>query len=69
MISVTEGLFPVKERIFLVKGNSFPVTGIEKESLVSQYIFPFNERIFLVPGNKFPVARRTKNTSCPMKNT
>ena len=28
-LSVTEGFFPVKERIYLVTGNLFPVTGIK----------------------------------------
>ena len=67
MISVTAGFFPVKERIFLVTGNLFLVTGI-KEYLVSQYNFPVNERLYLVTGIKFPVTGRTKITLCHMKN-
>ena len=60
IISLTEGFFPLKERIFLATGNSFPLTGI-KECLVSQYIFPVNGRIFLVTGNKFHVTGRKRH--------
>ena len=62
IISLTEGFFPLKERIFLATGNSFPVTGI-KECLVSQYIFPVNERQFLVTGRTKITLRNMKNIS------
>ena len=42
-MSVREGFFPVKERIFRVTENLFSVTGITKNTID----FPVNERIFL----------------------
>ena len=65
LISVTEGFFPVKERIV-------SVTGI-KEHLVLQYNFPVNEGIILVTENKFPVTRNIffhrRNLSMVLKNS
>ena len=49
IITVTEGFFPVKKRIF-------SVTGI-KEQLAFQYNFPVNERIILFKENKIPATR------------
>ena len=54
-ISGTKGFFLLKERIFLVTGNKFPVTGR-------------TNIIFLVAGNKIPVTGRTNNDLCHMKN-
>ena len=60
IIYVTEGFFPLKERIFLATDNFFPVTGI-KEYLVSQYIFPVNESLFLATGKKISCHRKNKD--------
>ena len=55
IISVTNGFFPVKERITIISCDRN-----KKEHVVSQYIFPVNERICFGTGNTFPVKGRTK---------
>ena len=47
-----------RNRIFLVTGNLFPVTGIKKTSCVTI----MKERIFTVTRNEYPVTGRTMNT-------
>ena len=52
IISVTKGIFPVKERIFLVIGNLFPDKGIKKNPLCNRIIkifgiFPVTKEIVL----------------------
>ena len=39
IIFFTKGIFPVKGRIFLVTGNLFPVTGVEKNTSCHRIFF------------------------------
>ena len=64
----TKGIFPVKGRIFLVTGNLFPDTGVEKNISCHRIFFPWRKEYFLSQEKnschrkKFPVTGRTKNT-------
>ena len=47
IIYVTEEIFPLKERIYLVIGNLFPVTGIKKNPSCHRALFLGKKEYFL----------------------